>query len=111
MIQDTIPIDIKAPSAAVRLKTELQSRGVRVPASLVDELEKGYNAPALRSGRMVLCLDSPAKDGGLIPVFIVNGRRGAYSPNSYWGVEASVKYWHFVDLVWVFFYPALYLIT
>jgi cytochrome c oxidase subunit 3 len=27
-----------------------------------------------------------------------------------WPVEASVKYWHFVDVVWVFFYPALYLI-
>jgi len=46
----------------------------------------------------------------LVAVYL-NGRRGAYSPGSYWGVEASVKYWHFVDLVWVFFYPALYLIT
>lgn len=46
----------------------------------------------------------------LVAVYL-NGRRGAYSPDSYWGVEASVKYWHFVDLVWVFFYPALYLIT
>jgi len=40
-----------------------------------------------------------------------NGRRGAFSPESYWGVEASIKYWHFVDLVWVFFYPALYLVV
>jgi len=39
-----------------------------------------------------------------------NGRRGSYAPNSYWGVEACIKYWHFVDLVWVFFFPALYLI-
>lgn len=38
------------------------------------------------------------------------GRRGAYSPEQHWGVEATVKYWHFVDLVWVFFYPALYLV-
>jgi cytochrome c oxidase subunit 3 len=38
------------------------------------------------------------------------GRRGSYSPQQYWGVEASVKYWHFVDLVWVFFYTALYLV-
>jgi radical SAM protein (TIGR04043 family) len=28
----------------------------------------------------VLCLESPAGDGELIPVFIVNGRRGAVSP-------------------------------
>jgi cytochrome c oxidase subunit 3 len=39
-----------------------------------------------------------------------NGRRGSYSAGGYWGVEACVKYWHFVDLVWVFFFPALYLI-
>ncbi|RMF90287.1 MAG: heme-copper oxidase subunit III [Nitrospinota bacterium] len=43
-------------------------------------------------------------------VVYLNGRRGAYSAEKHWGVEASVKYWHFVDVVWVFFYPALYLI-
>jgi cytochrome c oxidase subunit 3 len=25
-------------------------------------------------------------------------------------VEACVVYWHFVDVVWIFFFPALYLI-
>jgi len=50
---------------------------------------------------------------GLIVLVLVyfNGRRGAYSPERYWGVEAAIKYWHFVDLVWVFFYPALYLVV
>jgi cytochrome c oxidase subunit 3 len=38
------------------------------------------------------------------------GARGRFSPRSYWGVEGVVKYWHFVDVVWVFFYPILYLI-
>ncbi len=49
---------------------------------------------------------------GVIFLLLVyfNARRGAYGPNSYWGVEAAVKYWHFVDVVWVFFYPALYLV-
>lgn len=36
--------------------------------------------------------------------------RGAPASHK-WPVEASVKYWHFVDVVWVFFYPALYLIN
>ena len=36
------------------------------------------------------------------------GRR--FTPESHWGVEACAIYWHFVDLVWVFYYPALYLI-
>lgn len=36
--------------------------------------------------------------------------RGAYQADRHWPVEAAVKYWHFVDVVWVFFYPALYLV-
>ena len=39
-----------------------------------------------------------------------NGRRGHYSAERHWAVEACAVYWHFVDVVWIFFYPALYLI-
>lgn len=38
------------------------------------------------------------------------GRQGSYSPERHWGVEGTALYWHYVDVVWVFFYPALYLI-
>jgi cytochrome c oxidase subunit 3 len=38
------------------------------------------------------------------------GRKGHYSPEQHWGVEACAIYWHYVDLVWIFFYPAIYLI-
>lgn len=37
--------------------------------------------------------------------------KGHFSAESHWGVEASIKYWHFVDVVWVFFYPILYLFS
>lgn len=49
---------------------------------------------------------------GVIFLFIIfrNGLRGRYSPEKHWGVEACAVYWHFVDVVWIFFYPALYLI-
>lgn len=49
---------------------------------------------------------------GIIFIYIVwrLGRRGHYSPERHWGVESCAIYWHFVDLVWIFFYPALYLI-
>lgn len=49
---------------------------------------------------------------GLIFLSIVlrNGRRGVYSAEKHWAVEAATIYWHFVDVVWIFFYPALYLI-
>lgn len=38
------------------------------------------------------------------------GRKGHFTPEKHWGVEATAIYWHYVDLVWVFFYPAIYLI-
>lgn len=38
------------------------------------------------------------------------GRKGHFSAERHWGVEATAIYWHYVDLVWIFFYPALYLI-
>jgi cytochrome c oxidase subunit 3 len=49
---------------------------------------------------------------GIIFLLIVwnNGRRGHYSTEKHWGVEACAIYWHYVDVIWVFFYPALYLI-
>jgi cytochrome c oxidase subunit 3 len=37
------------------------------------------------------------------------GRKGHFSAERHWGVEACAIYWHFVDVVWVFYYPALYL--
>ena len=58
----------------VRKKVQLQARGVRVPPELMDELEASYNAPAIRTGRMVLILEAP--NGEPMPAFIVNGRRG-----------------------------------
>lgn len=50
---------------------------------------------------------------GLLMLAIVLRRvkAGDVSSAASWPVEASVKYWHFVDVVWVFFYPALYLIS
>jgi cytochrome c oxidase subunit 3 len=49
---------------------------------------------------------------GLLFLLVVlnNARKGVYSAEQHWGVEAAAVYWHFVDLVWIFFYPALYLI-
>jgi cytochrome c oxidase subunit 3 len=48
---------------------------------------------------------------GLVLLAIVwfNARRGLYDTKNY-PVEAAAVYWHFVDVVWIFFYPALYLI-
>lgn len=49
---------------------------------------------------------------GLIFLAIIyrNGRRGMYTEERHFAVEAAAVYWHFVDVIWIFFYPALYLI-
>jgi biotin synthase-related radical SAM superfamily protein len=83
MKQETSSIEnvkMNPRDSVVRKKAELQSRGIRIPGELIDELEVNYNAPAVRTGRIVLCLESPAGNGELIPAFIVNGKRAANSP-------------------------------
>jgi len=45
-----------------------------------------------------------------LSIVLCNLARKRYSAEKHWGLEAAVVYWHFIDLVWIFFYPALYLI-
>lgn len=45
-----------------------------------------------------------------LSIVLRNLARRRYSAEKHWAVEASVVYWHFIDFVWIFFYPALYLI-
>ena len=49
---------------------------------------------------------------GILFLMIVfyNGMKGHYDAEKHFGVEASAIYWHFVDVVWVFFYVSLYLV-
>lgn len=42
-------------------------------------------------------------------ILYFNARSGKYDEDA-WPVEGGVKYWHFVDVVWVFVYPILYLV-
>jgi len=46
----------------------------------------------------------------MLIILLVLGIKGRYTAESHWPVAAVVMYWHFVDVVWVFFYPALYLV-
>ena len=47
----------------------------------------------------------------MLLILLVLGAKGRYTKESHWPVSAVVMYWHFVDVVWVFFYPALYLLA
>lgn len=47
---------------------------------------------------------------GLLTYFISKARAGRYTAQYYWPVEVMGLYWHFVDIVWIFLFPLLYLI-
>jgi cytochrome c oxidase subunit 3 len=47
---------------------------------------------------------------GIIATLFVLAWRNWFSPAYYTPVEVSGLYWHFVDLVWIFLFPLLYLL-
>ena len=47
---------------------------------------------------------------GILAVLAMMAWRGRFSPDYYSPVEVSGLYWHFVDIVWIFLFPLLYLI-
>ena len=47
---------------------------------------------------------------GVLSYVIVLSRRGRLSAGYYTPAEMSGLYWHFVDLVWIYLFPLLYLI-
>ncbi len=47
---------------------------------------------------------------GLLLVILYWSWRGKYGPEYHSPVEISGLYWHFVDLVWIFLFPLLYLL-
>jgi cytochrome c oxidase subunit 3 len=47
---------------------------------------------------------------GILTVLVVQTRRGRYSAAWHTPIEMSGLYWHFVDIVWIFLFPLLYLI-
>jgi cytochrome c oxidase subunit 3 len=47
---------------------------------------------------------------GLLTALLLQARKGRYTPGYHTPVEVSGLYWHFVDIVWIFLFPLLYLI-
>jgi cytochrome c oxidase subunit 3 len=47
---------------------------------------------------------------GLMSVMLVMAWRGRFTPEYYNPLEVSGLYWHFVDIVWIFLFPLLYLL-
>ena len=47
---------------------------------------------------------------GLLSVILFFSWRGRYGPEYHNPVEISGLYWHFVDIIWIFLFPLLYLL-
>jgi cytochrome c oxidase subunit III len=47
---------------------------------------------------------------GIMATIFMMARKGTFGPDYYTPVEVSGLYWHFVDIVWIFLFPLLYLI-
>jgi cytochrome c oxidase subunit 3 len=47
---------------------------------------------------------------GILSVVLWMAVKNRFSPEWYTPVEMSGLYWHFVDIVWIFLFPLLYLV-
>ena len=47
---------------------------------------------------------------GLLLWLVLRARKGNFTPHYFAPVEVVGLYWHFVDIVWIFLFPLLYLI-
>jgi cytochrome c oxidase subunit 3 len=48
---------------------------------------------------------------GILAVLLVQAWRGRYTRAYFTPMELSGLYWHFVDIVWIFLFPLLYLVA
>ena len=47
---------------------------------------------------------------GVMSVMVIQTARGRFTPAYYTPLEVAGLYWHFVDIIWIFLFPLLYLI-
>ena len=47
---------------------------------------------------------------GILAVLVVMAWQGKFGPDRFNAVEMSGLYWHFVDIIWIFLFPLLYLL-
>ena len=47
---------------------------------------------------------------GIMLYILIQAMKGTYDADYFAPVEVSGLYWHFVDIVWIFLFPLLYLL-
>lgn len=82
---------------------------------VIEYLNVGFNTGAGAWASVFFCLTGlhgahVAVGLTLLGIVIVRGFRGHYSPEHHHGVELGGIYWHFVDIMWIVVYTAVYLL-
>ena len=47
----------------------------------------------------------------ILAMYVVQAQRGRFSKEYFTPIDIIGLYWHFVDIVWIFLFPLLYLIS
>jgi len=47
---------------------------------------------------------------GILTTLIFQARKGRFSASYMTPIDVAGLYWHFVDIIWIFLFPLLYLI-
>jgi len=81
--------------------------GFRFEGALGTQVEAFYSLYFMMTGLHALHMVIGV---GLMLVIASMIWRGRFSPEYYAPVEISGLYWHFVDIIWIFLFPLLYLI-
>lgn len=103
-LNQVVLTDIKAAGQAVPDGTKID------PANVTNSLTYGPSRNIFFSSYFTLTgIHGLHVIGGIIPLFflLVHSLRGKVFPRH---TEYTGLYWHFVDLVWIFLFPLLYLI-
>ena len=84
----------------------------RGPAAVEDDRQLVADRQATDAqghGRRRLRVDESSAQQ-LLGMVLVHGFRGHFSPQHHHGVELPGIYWHFVDVMWIVVYSAVYLL-
>jgi cytochrome c oxidase subunit 3 len=81
--------------------------GLHLPESAIPQVEMFYWIYFAMTGMHALHMVIGA---GLLTFLIIFSFKGRYDPEYHSPVEVIGLYWHFVDIVWIFLFPLLYLL-
>jgi cytochrome c oxidase subunit 3 len=88
-------------------KLHLLSDGTMTPAEMVKRVELFYWIYFAMTGMHALHMIIGA---GLLTFLLIFSLKGRFDPEYHSPVEVIGLYWHFVDIIWIFLFPLLYLL-